>query len=156
RRRSAMPEQPLTGVKVLDLTWQLAGPYCTKLLADYGADVIKIERPDGGDPARRLGPFPGDTPHPERSGTVLLLNTNKRSVTLDLKSTTGRAIARQLARDVDLVVESFRPGVIERLGLDYETLAHGNPRLVMTRISSFGQTGPYRDWKATEIVMYGM
>ena len=129
-----MLDQPLTGVKVLDLTWHVAGPYCTKLLADYGAEVIKVEHPDGGDPARRLGPFPGDVPHPERSGTFLLLNTNKRSITLDLKSEAGRGIVERLARDVDVVVESFRPGVMERLGLDYDTLSRENPRLVMTRV----------------------
>ena len=151
-----MTEGALSDVKVVDFTHMIAGPYCTKLLADYGADVIKVERPDGGDGARRLGPFPGDEPHHERSGLFLHLNTNKRGVTLDLKTAAGNRIARRLAAEADVVVESFRPGVMSRLGLDYDTLSADNPALVMTSISNFGQTGPYRDFRASEIVLYGM
>ena len=131
----------LSDVRVLDFTHYVAGPYCTKLLADYGADVIKVERPDGGDGARRLGPFPNDEPHLERSGLFLHLNTNKRSVTLDLKSEGGQRIARELAGDCDVVVENFRPGTMGRLGLDYESLKSVKPGLVMTSISDFGQGG---------------
>ena len=108
--------EALSNVRVLDFTHYVAGPYCTKLLADYGADVLKVERPGAGDPARRLGPFPGDVPHPERSGLFLHLNTNKRSVTLNLKSREGAAIARRLCESAHLVVESFRPGVMEQAG----------------------------------------
>jgi crotonobetainyl-CoA:carnitine CoA-transferase CaiB-like acyl-CoA transferase len=151
-----MPEQALADVKVLDLTWHIAGPYCTKLLADYGADVIKVERPGGGDPSRRMGPFFRDDPHPEKSGLFLYLNTNKRGITLDLKSEAGKRSIRELAADADVLVESFSPRVMPGLGLDYETLEKVNPGLVMTSISNFGQTGPYRDFKASEVVLYGM
>jgi crotonobetainyl-CoA:carnitine CoA-transferase CaiB-like acyl-CoA transferase len=146
----------LSGVKVLDLTWHIAGPFCTKILADYGADVIKVERPDGGDPARRLGPFHKDQPHQETSGLFLVLNTNKQGITLNLKTSLGKEIICELAKDADIVVESFRPGVMSRLGLQYETLEKTNPRLVMTSISNFGQSGPYRDFKASELVLFGM
>ena len=145
--------QPLAGLKVLDLTWHVAGPYATKLLADYGADVLKIERPSSGDPARSYGPFPGDAPHIERSGTFLHLNTNKRSITLNLKSATGRKLLEALVGTSDVLVENFSPGVTARLDLDYESLAAVNPRLVMCSMSNFGQTGPYRDWKATNHTM---
>ena len=148
--------QPLAGLNVLDLTWHVAGPYATKLMADYGADVLKIERPGGGDPARRYGPFPNDAPHQERSGTFLHLNTNKRSITLNLKTAAAREIVFQLVKEIDIVVESFRPGTMAALGLDYATLKELNPRLVMTSVSNFGQSGPYRDFKGSEIIFYGM
>ena len=153
---STIAEQPLSDVKVIDLSWHVAGPYCTKLFADYGADVIKVEKPGEGDPARRMGPFFGDDPHPEKSGLFLHLNTNKRGITLNLKSTTGQKIVKQLVKDADVLVENFSPRVMPGLGLDYETLAEINPNLVMTSISNFGQTGPYRDFKASEPVIYGM
>jgi crotonobetainyl-CoA:carnitine CoA-transferase CaiB-like acyl-CoA transferase len=151
-----MAAGPLAGVRVLDLTHYIAGPYCTKLLADYGAEVIKVERPGVGDGARRLGPFPGDEPHPEKSGTFLHLNTNKYGVTLDLKSATGNELFRRLAAECDVVVESFSPRVMPSLGLDYEALSELNPRLVMTSISNFGPSGPYRDYKATDMVEFAM
>jgi len=151
-----MAEQALSDVKVLDLTWHMAGPYCTKLLADCGADVIKVERPGTGDPARSMGPFFKDDPHPEKSGLFLHLNTNKRSITLNLKSAAGKKIFKELVKDVDILVESFSPRVMSSLGLGYEELEKINPKLVMTSISSFGQTGPYRDYKATEIVGQAM
>jgi len=151
-----MPDQALSGVKVVDLSWHIAGPYCTKLLADYGAEVIKVERPDVGDPARRMGPFFHDDPHPEKSGLFLHLNTSKKGITLNLKTSTGRKILKDLVKDADLLVESFRPRVMTGLGLDYKTLEEVNPRLLMASISSFGQTGPYRDFSATEIVEYAM
>jgi crotonobetainyl-CoA:carnitine CoA-transferase CaiB-like acyl-CoA transferase len=145
----------LAGVRVLDLTQYIAGPYCTKMLADYGAEVIKIEKP-GGEPGRRLQPFFQDDPHPEGSGFFLYLNTSKKGVTLNLKTETGKDIFRRLLKDADILVENFSPHVMPSLGLDYETLAKLNPRLVMTSISNFGQVGPYRDFKATEIVLDGM
>ena len=149
-------EQALSDVKVLDLTWYTAGPYCTKLLADYGADVIKVEKPGTGDPARRIAPFFKDDPHPEKSGLFLHLNTNKKGITLNLKTTTGQKIIKELVKDVDILVESFSPRVLPRLGLDYRTLEKINPKLVMASISNFGRTGPYRNFKATEIVEYAM
>ncbi len=151
-----MTQYALSDIKVLDFTHHIAGPYCAKLLADYGADVIKVERPGTGDGARRIGPFPNDAPHPEKSGTFLHLNTNKRSITLDLKTDEGRQTALDLAVRADAVVESFRPGTMESFGLGYEALSDANPALVMTSISNFGQTGPYRDWRGSELIFYGM
>ncbi len=151
-----MTQQALSDISILDFTHYIAGPYCAKLLADYGAEVIKIERPGTGDGARRLGPFPNDSPHPEKSGTFLHLNTNKRSITLDLKTDEGRRLTLDLAAHADAVIESFRPGTMERFGLSYESLSQANPSLVMTSISNFGQTGPYRDWRGSEIIFYGM
>jgi crotonobetainyl-CoA:carnitine CoA-transferase CaiB-like acyl-CoA transferase len=145
-------DKVLSGVKVLDLTHYIAGPYCTKMLADYGAEVIKVEKPGAGDAARRLPPFFKDDPHPEKSGFFLYLNTNKKGITLNLKSEAGKKIFADLVRQSDILVENFSPRVMPSLGLDYETLEKINPRLVMTSISNFGQTGPYRDYKATEIV----
>jgi crotonobetainyl-CoA:carnitine CoA-transferase CaiB-like acyl-CoA transferase len=149
-------EQALSDVKVLDLTHYVAGPYCTKLLSDYGAEVIKIERPGTGDGARRMGPFLGDDPHPEKSGLFLHLNTNKQGITLNLKTDTGIRIFKELVKDADILVENFAPRVMPDLGLDYCILEELNPRLVKTSISNFGQYGPYRDYKATEIVLFAM
>ena len=146
----------LSDLRVLDFTHYIAGPYATKLLADYGADVLKVERPEIGDGARRMGPFPGDAPHPEKSGTFLHLNTNKRSITLNLKSSEAQGIVKRLVRDFDVVVESFSPGRMAAFGLDYAILRSINPQIVMTSISNFGQTGPYRDFKASDLIIYGM
>jgi len=151
-----MSEQALSDLRVLDLTWYIAGPYCTKLLADYGADVVKVERPGSGDPARNMGPFLGDAPHPEKSGLFAHLNTNKRSITLNLKDAAGRKLFKQLVTEVDVLVESFRPHVMPGLGLGYEVLKELNSRLVVASISNFGQTGPYREFKASDIVEYAM
>lgn len=151
-----MTSQALEGVRVLDLTRLVAGPFCTKLLADYGADVIKIELPGRGDLARWIAPFAGDAPHPERSGLFLHLNTNKRSVTLNLKTESGRAIFLNMVRSADIVVENFRPRVMRTLGLDFATINQIKPDLVMTSISNFGQTGPCRDWKASDLILYAM
>ena len=151
-----MADKALSGVKVVDLTHYIAGPYCTKLLADYGAEVIKIERPGIGDRARGLGPFFGDDPHPEKSGFFLYLNTNKQGITLNLKSDAGIKVLKDLVRDADILVENFSPGVMARLGLDYDSLEKINPRLVMTSISNFGQSGPYRDFKSSEMVSDAM
>jgi crotonobetainyl-CoA:carnitine CoA-transferase CaiB-like acyl-CoA transferase len=122
----------LEGLHVLDLTRLLPGPFCTMLLGDLGADVVKVEEPLGGDGARS-------------SPLFLLINRNKRSLTLDLKSTEGRALFLRLVESADVVVESFRPGVMERLGIGYPTLAEVNPRLIYASLSGFGQAGPYRD-----------
>ena len=150
-----MPNGALAGLKVLDFTHYVAGPYCAKLLADYGADVIKVEAPRG-DGARRIGPFPGDAPHPEQSGLFLHLNTNKRGVVIDLKRDGAAGLVCSLASWADVVVENFRPGTADRLGVGYEQLSAVNPRLIYTSISNFGQTGPYRDYRGSEIVFYGM
>ena len=150
-----MQNGALTGLKVLDFTHYIAGPYCTKLLADYGADVIKVE-PPWGDGARRIGPYPGDEPDPEKSGLFLHLNTNKRGIVMDLKDSGAADIVRRLASWADIVVENFRPGVSSQLGIDYARLASLKPGLIYTSISNFGQTGPYRDYRGSEIVFYGM
>ena len=150
-----MTSGALAGVKIIDLTHHIAGPYATKLLADFGADVLKIERP-GGDPARRLPPFYHDEPDAEKSLPFLYLNTNKRSVILNLKSETGRAILWDLLTDADALVENFAPGVMASLGLDEDTLRAHNPRLVVASVSNFGQTGPWRDYRATDMVEYAL
>ena len=150
------PEGALSDLRILDFTHYIAGPYATKLLADYGADVLKVERPGSGDGARRSGPFPGDVPHLEKSGMFLHLNTNKRSITLNLKSAEAQKIVKQLVEDVDVVVESFKPGQMKKFGLGFEELRSVNPEIVMTSVSNFGQTGPYRDFRASDIIIYGM
>jgi crotonobetainyl-CoA:carnitine CoA-transferase CaiB-like acyl-CoA transferase len=149
-------EQVLSDVKILDLSWYIAGPYCAKILADYGADIIKVEKPGEGDPARTMGPFHNDEPHPEKSGLFLHLNTNKKGITLNLKSNTGRKILKELVSDVDILINSFSPGVMEKLGLSFDELIKINPKLVMTSISNFGQTGPYRDYKSNDLISYAM
>jgi len=149
-----MSEQALSHLKVLELCNFVCGPYCTKLLADLGAEVIKIEPPGVGDEARRRGPFLNDIPHPERSGLFLYLNTNKSGITLDIKTTKGRGILTELIKQTDIFVEDNPPQVMKELGLTYRELKKINPRLVMTSITPFGQTGPYRDYKAYEMNLH--
>ena len=156
----------LNGVKALDLTHYFAGPYCTRLLAGLGAEVVKVERPPSGDPLRRLGPFvgnpgvyrapDGDAAPVEDGAWHLYLNAGKRSLALDLKTESGRQTLLQLAQEADLLVENFAPGTLERLGLGYDELRSVNPVLVVTSISNFGQTGPCRDWRAAEVNLYAM
>jgi crotonobetainyl-CoA:carnitine CoA-transferase CaiB-like acyl-CoA transferase len=136
----------LGGVRVLDLTRLLPGPFCTMLLADMGADVVKLEEVRGGDPARQYPPSVGDT-----GSLFLLVNRNKRSLTLDLKTTEGRDLLLRLVGRFDVLVEGFRPGVMERLGIGYEVLSRENPRLIYASLSGFGQTGPYRDRAAHDL-----
>jgi crotonobetainyl-CoA:carnitine CoA-transferase CaiB-like acyl-CoA transferase len=146
----------LSGLVVLDLSEKISGPYCTKLLADCGAEVIKIESPVEGDPCRQVGPFPQDQPDPEQSGLFLLLNTGKKSVTLDLESASGAEIFKRLVERADMVVENYRPGVMAEMGIDYQTLSGINPSLIMSSISYFGQDGPYRDWSGCDLVAQAM
>jgi crotonobetainyl-CoA:carnitine CoA-transferase CaiB-like acyl-CoA transferase len=148
-----MTETALAGVKVVECAQLVSGPYCTKLLADLGAEVIKIEPPDG-DEARRRGPFLNDVPHPERSGLFFYLNTNKLGITLNLNTATGRAMFKELVKETDVLVEDNPPKVMKELGLDYESLKDINPRLIMTSITPFGQSGPYRDYKAYHLNAY--
>jgi len=141
------------GVRVLDLSRMLAGPYGSMLLADMGAEVIKVEEPDGGDPMRVMGPpFLPDG----ESAYFLSINRNKKSVALDLTKPEGRRVFLDLAAEADVVWENFRPGVMERLGLAYAALARVNPRLVMCSISAYGQDGPYRDWPAFDLALQAM
>ncbi len=132
--------KPMQGVKVLELGTLIAGPFCTRILAEFGADVIKVESPDGGDPLRQWRKL--------HKGTSLWWSVqarNKKSLTANLKHPEGLAIVRRLAAEADIVVENFRPGVLEKLGLGWDVLSAANPGLVMVRLSGFGQTGPYRD-----------
>lgn len=143
-------------MKVLDLGHHVAGPYATRLMAGQGAEVIKVERVDGGDPARRQGPFPDGAPHLEKSALFLYLNTAKKGVTLNLKTFAGREILGRLATWADVVVENFSPRTLPSLGLSYQELSTLNPGVVMTSISNFGQTGPYRDYGARELNLYAI
>lgn len=155
RRAGPVAEAALSDIKVLDLGTDVAGPYCARLMGDFGADVIKVE-PPGGEPARRFGPFPGDRPDAEQSGMFLALNANKRGVTLDPSTATGRDLLLRLVAWADVVVENTMPGTLERLGVGYEAMSAANPRLVMTSITPFGQTGPYRDYPPEEITFFAM
>lgn len=141
---------PLDGIRVLDLTRALAGPYCTQLLGDMGAEIIKVEMLQSGDESRCWGPFWN-----ELSCYFLATNRNKRSLVVDLKTDAGRKIAFALAKQSDVCIENFRPGVMSRLGLDYDTLAALNPRLVYCSISGFGQEGPRAQEPAFDVMMQG-
>ena len=146
-----MTSAALSQIKVIDLSHHIAGPYCTKLMAGFGAEVIKVEPPSTGDALRRVGPFHKDIESVETSIPFQWFNTGKKSVTLNLKSPRGADLLKRLVRDADVLVENFAPRVMPGLGLDYETLSRVNPRLVMTSISGFGQSGPYRDYEADEM-----
>ena len=151
-----MTKQAFEKIVVLDCTEGVAGGYCTKLLADFGAAVIKIEKPGVGDSSRHMGPFLNDDPDKEKSGTFFYLNTNKKSITLNLETKTGRNIFLRLVEKADVVVESFEPGKMAVLGLDYESLTKVKPQIILTSITGFGQTGPYRDYKTTNLVTFGL
>lgn len=142
----------LEGVRVIDLTRDVAGPYASLLLASQGADVIKLE-PPGGDPSRTFGPFPHDEPHPERSGLFLHLNRYKRSVVVDPASESGAERIRSLAAGAHIVLEDHAPGAALAWGWGWETLHAANPALVLTSITPFGQTGPYRDYRGSELIL---
>jgi len=150
---------PLAGLTVIDLTQMLAGPYCTMLLADQGADVIKIE-PIGGEPTRTFGPYRDDDAEHLFGGYFQSINRNKRSVGINLKSSEGVEVLKDLVRDADVLVENFRPGVMDRLGLPYEVLAEVNPRLVYACIRGFGdpRTGesPYVNRPSFDVVAQAM
>lgn len=146
-----MAKQALSGMKVVEYGSFISAPYCTKLMADMGAEVIKIEEPGRGDEAREFGPFPDDIPHPERSGLFLYLNTNKLGITLNVKTATGLEILKELLKKSDVFVENNPPRSMVELGLDYATIRDINPRLIVTSITPYGQTGPYRDYKAYPI-----
>jgi crotonobetainyl-CoA:carnitine CoA-transferase CaiB-like acyl-CoA transferase len=143
------------GVKVLDLSEDIAGSFCARLLADYGADVLKLEPPQGAG-LRKMGPFFGDDPHPEKSLFYLVMNLNKKGATLNLETATGRSLLKQLTDHVDVIIESYRPGHLSQLGIGYQELSDINPALVMTSITPFGQDGPYSQYKGEEIVNYAM
>jgi crotonobetainyl-CoA:carnitine CoA-transferase CaiB-like acyl-CoA transferase len=149
----------LEGIRVIDLTQMLAGPYCTQMLADQGAEVIKVEPPQG-DSSRKLGPYRADDQIRRTGGYFASVNRNKKSIVIDLKSEDGRALLRRLIRNADVVVENYRARVMDRLGLSYESLREDNPALVYAAIRGFGdpRTGesPYVDWPAFDVVAQAM
>lgn len=142
---------PLDGIVVLDLTWILSGPYCTLMLADMGADVIKVEQPGYGDASRGTAPVVGVD-----SAYFMSINRNKRSISLNLQSRRGQELFLQLVEKADVVTENFTPGTMKRLGVDYPVLENINPRLVYCAVSGFGQTGPYAERSALDVVVQGM
>ena len=148
---SAVRAGPLSGVRVLDLSRVLAGPFCSMIMADLGADVIKVEELGKGDQTRTIPPFQGTESH-----YFLAINRNKRSIEIDLKSAAGRDIVLRLVRESDVLVENFRPGVMERLGLSYADLSAIKPDLIMCSISGFGQTGPMRTTASFDLVTQAM
>lgn len=146
-----MEKTALDGVKVLEFCSRIGGAYCTKLMADMGAEVIKIEPPARGDDARRRGPFQGDDPHPEKSGHFLFLNSNKLGITLDPRNPAGSDLFKALVKETDILVMDTPPGLMKQLGLDYEILKEINPGLIMTSITAFGLSGPYKNYKAAHL-----
>jgi len=145
-----MAEQLLTGLKVIECGHMVSASYLGKLFADLGAEVIKVEEP-GGDLARKRGPFPGDTPHAEKSGLFLYLNANKYGVTLNLRTPRGHALLQSLCAQADMMIHNYRPSEMAEVGLEFDKLHYANPGLIMTTISYFGLTGPYKDYNAYEI-----
>jgi len=149
-----MTDSALSDVKVLEFGNLVTAPYCAKLLAELGAEVIKIEAPGTGDESRRRGPFAGDKPGSERSGLFAYLNTSKFGVTLNPRTAAGKKIFIELIKQADILVENNPPALMEELGLTYGVLEKINPKLIMTSITPFGQTGPHRDYKAHELQIY--
>lgn len=142
---------PLEGIRVLDMTWALAGPFCTMLLADLGAEVIKVENPEGGDPSRKNFPFINGV-----SSYFLSINRGKKSITVNLQHPKGKEIIFSLAQKCDILVENFRPGVMDRLGLGYKAIAAVNPQIIYASCSGFGQTSPYAHRPAYDVIVQGM
>ena len=153
-RVSRGPPSALGGISVLEITSMVAGPYCGKLLASLGAEVIKVETPAEGDPSRRRGPFPEDVPHLESSGTFLYLNTGKRSLTLNLEDPQGLVILAELMPRIDGLVHDLRPAQAGPVGLDPESLRQTNPHLVVTALTPYGSTGPYADYQGYDINVF--
>ena len=146
---------PLEGVRVLEVGTFVSAPYCGRLFAGYGAEVIKIE-PPGGDIARAHGPFKNGEPNPETSALFLYLNTSKRSVELDLRTQAGRDALLRLAAESDVLIENYRPGDARALGLDHERLRAVNPRLVVVSITAYGQDGPYAEYHSNNLIAFAM
>ncbi len=144
----------LPNLRVLEIASLIPGPYCGKLLASLGANVIKAEPPGVGDPGRRRGPFPDDQPHPERSGLFLYLNTGKLSITLDLENPAGRHLLRQLVASVDMVVHDYTPANAASVGLDSDSLLAANPDVIVSAVTPFGSAGPYADYHAGHLAVF--
>jgi len=141
----------LEGVRVVEWSNLVSGPYCGKLLAELGAEVIKVEPPVSGDESRYLGPFPSDTPHPERSGLFLFVNLNKRGVALDLQTDAGRQLLSRLLESADIFLENQPLNLVQEAGLDYATLKEQYPRLIVTSVSPYGRSGPYQEYKGYDL-----
>jgi crotonobetainyl-CoA:carnitine CoA-transferase CaiB-like acyl-CoA transferase len=152
---TTMAEGALSDLRVIELAQGISGPYCGKLFADLGAEVIKIEPPEG-DRSRRLGPFPEDLPHAEKSGRFLHLNTGKRSVTLDVSVTSGQVVLKKLLAEADVLIESDGPDRMAEWGLAHADLAGQYPNLVYVSVTPFGCTGPYRDYQANHLIAMAM
>ncbi len=148
---SGTPQGPLHGLRVLDLSWVLAGPYCTMTLCDLGAEVVKCERPPFGDVARTTGPLVDG-----ESGYFFSVNRGKKSIAIDLKQEAGKELFLRLVQEFDILVENFRPGTLESLGVGYEVLSKVHPRLIYAAISGYGQTGPMREKPALDVVVQGV
>ncbi len=151
-----MPGELLQGLRVVELGGPVAAPFCGRFMSTLGAEVIKVEPPGAGDPARHHGPFLSDIPHPERSGLFLAMNVNKKSITLDVSKHEGRKLFQQLLQKADILVESNTPKQMEQWGLDFHHLHEVNPRLIVTSVTPYGWTGPYRDYKAYDINVQSM
>ena len=148
-----MSRGALHGIKVIDFGQMVSAPFCAKLFSDYGADVIKVELPDG-DAARRAGPFPQDVPHPEKSGLFFINNTNKRGITCDVATEAGRTLFLRLLEWADVLIENNLPKQMRDWNIDYDTVARVNKNLVAISITPFGQTGPYSGWNAYDLNAY--
>lgn len=144
----------LADLKVIEVGELVSAPYCTKLMADMGADVVKLEPPGAGDRARTRGPFPKDESHPEKSGLFLYLNTNKKGITLDVTKPEGMAILEKLAAGADILIHNVAPTEMDRIGLTWERMRRVNPNLIMTTIAPFGLSGPYRDFRAEDMSVW--
>ena len=151
-----MPYLALQDVRVLDVSYGIAGPFCAKMLADYGAEVIKVEPPGFGDISRTAGPFPEDVPNSEKSALFLHLNTNKKGVTLDFESNAGIGLFKRLLEETNVIIESFSPGYMSERGLGFDIWKEKKSDLVMTSVTPFGQTGPHKDFEFTELTVFGM
>ena len=149
-----MPYQTLTNIRVIDASIGIAGPYAGKMLADYGAEVIKMELPDAPDFSREVGAFPEGAPHSEKSALYLHLNAGKRGITLDPSTDEGRRIFTELAAQCDVVLESFRPGQMAEWGIGYHDLRDARGDIVMTSVTPYGQTGPRKDYEYTELTIF--
>ncbi len=144
----------LSDLKIIEVGEMVSAPYCSKLLADMGADVIKIERPRIGDRARTRGPFPGDQAHPEKSGLFLYLNANKKGITLDIAQPEGMGLLDKLLATADILIHNVTPPEMDRVGLTYDHVRRVNPDLVMTSIVPFGLSGPNRNWRAEDLTIW--
>jgi len=145
---------PLSTVRIIEVGEMVSAPYAAKLMADLGAEVIKVERPATGDRARTRGPFAGGAAHPEKSGLFIYLNTNKRGVTIDLASPRGLAIFEQLISGADVLIHNLAPAEMDRTGFEFERFRRVNPKLVMTSVVPYGLSGPRRDWRTEDLTLW--